>query len=164
MNPEVEVLRRELEEAFAGRAHLYREMLDGLEAELGAERAEALMRKVLEKRGAAAAGQLFKGCAATPQAVGARFLSVSPDGGRMYPHSVADDGAALHVKVARCPLKDAWVGAGLAASAGRAALRHRGRVRQGPVRGGGRRVCQRDVEPAARRRMLLDQPLTGVSG
>ena len=116
MDADVEVLRRELEEAFAGRAHLYREMLDALETELGAERAEAVMRKVLEKRGAAVAGQLFKGCAATPQAVGARFLCVSPDGGRMYPHSVADDGAALHVKVARCPLKDAWVGAGLAPS------------------------------------------------
>ena len=114
MNADVEALRRELEEAFAGRAHLYREMLDALEAELGADRAETLMREVLEKRGAAVSGQLFKGCAATPQAVGARFLSVSPDGGRMYPHSVADDGAALHVKVARCPLKDAWVGAGLA--------------------------------------------------
>lgn len=43
-------LRRELEEAFANRAHLYRLLLEELEAEVGPEAAERLLARVLERR------------------------------------------------------------------------------------------------------------------
>ena len=44
-------LRRELEDAFAGRAQIYRRMLEELEREIGPERAEAVMMRALERRG-----------------------------------------------------------------------------------------------------------------
>ena len=107
-------LRRELEEAFSGRAQIYRRMLEELEREIGPERAEAVMMRALERRGRDVAAPLFSGVAAEPRAVGERFLSVSPDGGRMYPHEAAHEDGTMHIRVARCPLKDTWTAAGLA--------------------------------------------------
>jgi hypothetical protein len=42
-----------------------------------------------------------------------RFLSVSPDGGRLYPHEVERTPGMCAIRVHSCPLKAAWVGAGL---------------------------------------------------
>jgi hypothetical protein len=115
MNDATESLRRELEDAFQNRAHLYRLMLEELEAELGPERAEAVLVRALERRGGEVARGLFAGMPADPVAIGERFLSVSPDGGRMYPHRRDDPAGGFAVQVARCPLKDAWLTSGLPA-------------------------------------------------
>ena len=109
----VESLRQELEEAFRNRAHLYRLLLDELEAELGPDRAEEVLARVLDRRGREAAAVLFRDCPPDPRSVGERFLSVSPDGGRMYPHEVEHRDEAVVIRVHRCPLKDAWMEAGL---------------------------------------------------
>ena len=108
-------LARELEEAFRSRALLYWEIYDELRRELGPDRAEAMLGRAIERRGAGAGTALFAKLAdRTPAAVAEAFLAVSPNGGTMYPHVVARDGdGAVHVKVMRCPLKDAWVAAGL---------------------------------------------------
>jgi hypothetical protein len=106
-------LRRELEDAFRSRAHLYRLFLDELETELGPERAEAVMARALETRGREVAAALFKDTPPDPVAVGDRFLSVSPDGGRMYPHEAERGPGCMSIRVHRCPLKDAWTGSGL---------------------------------------------------
>jgi L-2-amino-thiazoline-4-carboxylic acid hydrolase len=113
MTEQTEQLRQELEEAFRSRAHLYRLFLEELEAEIGVDRAEAVMVRSLERRGQEVAHMLFRDIPPDPQAVGERFLSVSPDGGRMYPHAreAAEDRFTLRVH--RCPLKDAWKEAGL---------------------------------------------------
>jgi hypothetical protein len=107
-------LRRELEEAFANRAHLYRLLLDELGAELGAEAAERLLARVLERRGREVAAGLF---AATPRgdarAVAERFLATSPDEGRLYPHTLEQEGDVVTVQVHRCPLQDTWRASGL---------------------------------------------------
>ena len=108
-----DILRRELEEAFRNRAHLYRLLLSELEVELGPERAEQLMARVLVARGRELAAALFKDVPPEPVAVGERFLSVSPDGGRMYPHEAERSPGCMTIRVHRCPLKDAWVGSGL---------------------------------------------------
>ena len=108
-----DILRRELEDAFRNRAHLYRLYLDELEAEVGPERAETLMARALERRGTEVAAALFKDTQTDPTAVGDRFLSVSPDGGQMYPHEAERSAEAMTIRVHRCPLKDAWIGAGL---------------------------------------------------
>lgn len=111
--PDVETLRRELEEAFGNRAHLYRLMLDELTAELGPERAEAVMARMLERRGREVAALLFDGLEGEAAAIGRRFLSVSPDGGRMYPNEAHFSDEQCEIRVHRCPLKDAWQKHGL---------------------------------------------------
>jgi len=108
-------LARELDDAFRNRALIYWSLYEELRAELGAERAAAILGRAIERRGAEAGAALFARLPApTPEAVAAAFLAVSPDGGRLFPHEVRrDPDGAVHIKVTRCPLKDAWVGAGL---------------------------------------------------
>jgi len=107
-------LKRELDDAFKARARLYRAILDELTAEVGAERAEAVLGRAIEKRGIAAGTALF-GAIDKPTAkdVADRFLAVSPAEGTLYPHARADRAGAngetgVTVKVQRCPLQDAW--------------------------------------------------------
>lgn len=110
-----EILSRELDAAFRNRADLYRLFLDELEAKMGEDAAEALMVGVVEKRGrevAAAAFERFGPHDAV--AIGEAFLSVSPDGGRMYPTHVERGPDRITFRVKRCPLKDAWTDAGVA--------------------------------------------------
>lgn len=109
-----EKLARELDAAFRNRADLYRLFYEELEAALGPEQAEALMVRAVEKRGREVAAAAFAGYGPKDaRAVGEAFLAISPDGGRMYPTEVErrDDGISFYVK--RCPLKDAWIAAGL---------------------------------------------------
>jgi hypothetical protein len=109
-----EKLSRELDFAFRNRADLYRLFLDELTAELGAEKAEAIMIRTIEQRGREVAATAFAefGPNDAP-AMGEAFLAVSPDDGRMYPTDVERSQDRIAFKVKRCPLKDAWVEAGL---------------------------------------------------
>jgi hypothetical protein len=130
-----ESLRRELEEAFQNRAHLYRLLLEELEFELGPDRAEAVMRRVLQRRGQEVARVLFLDLPTDAVTLGDRFLSVSPDQGRMYPYDAERDAGWMAIRVHRCPL---WAGARPSGST----VPYRGRVRQRPVRGCGSRLLQ----------------------
>lgn len=110
----VEKLSRELDAAFRNRADLYRLMLEELTAELGAERAEDVLARAIEKRGREVAASAFADFGPNDaRRIGEAFLAVSPDGGRMYPTEVERGEAAIAFKVKRCPLKDAWVEAGV---------------------------------------------------
>ncbi len=108
---DAEKLKRELDDAFKARARLYRAILDELTVEVGAERAEAVLSRAIEKRGVAAGTALF-GALEKPTAkdVADRFLAVSPAEGTLYPHTREDrdGGKTVSVKVHRCPLQDAW--------------------------------------------------------
>lgn len=107
-------LARELDAAFQNRADLYRLFYEELEAAYGPDEAEAIMVRAVEKRGQEVAKAAFaKFGPADAREIGEAFLSFSPDGGRMYPTNVErrDDGISFYVK--RCPLKDAWVAAGV---------------------------------------------------
>ena len=107
-------LAAELEAAFRNRADLYRLMLDELTADLGAGRAEGLMIRIIEKRGREVAAAAFaKFGPNNARAIGEAFLAVSPDGGRMYPTDVERHADRIVFKVKRCPLKDAWMEAGV---------------------------------------------------
>ena len=109
-----ENLSRELDFAFRNRADLYRLFLDELTAELGAERAEAVMIRTIEQRGREVAAAAFADFGPNDApAIGEAFLAVSPDGGRMYPTDVERSEHRIAFKVKRCPLKDAWVEAGV---------------------------------------------------
>ncbi|RWC91418.1 MAG: hypothetical protein E5V58_26415 [Mesorhizobium sp.] len=109
-----EKLSRELDSAFRNRADLYRLFLDELTAELGGERAEAVMIRTIEQRGKEVAAAAFADFGPNDApAIGEAFLAVSPDGGRMYPTDVERNATHIAFKVKRCPLKDAWVEAGV---------------------------------------------------
>jgi hypothetical protein len=110
----VETLSRELDSAFRNRADLYRLFYDELAGEYGPEKAEAIMVKVVERRGREVAALAFSDFGPTDACkIGEAFLAVSPDGGRMYPTDVERSDTAISFKVKRCPLKDAWVEAGV---------------------------------------------------
>lgn len=104
-------LRRELREAFEARAHFYRLTLDALEARLGAAEAEAALAAICEQRGREVA-PAFAG-ARGAVAVGEAFLAASPDRGRLYPATVRREEGRIAFAVAACPLKSAWLAAGL---------------------------------------------------
>ncbi|MER8819674.1 L-2-amino-thiazoline-4-carboxylic acid hydrolase [Mesorhizobium sp. M0991] len=109
-----EKLSRELDSAFRNRADLYRLLLDELTAEVGAEKAEAIMISTIERRGKEVAAAAFADFGPNDApAIGEAFLAVSPDGGRMYPTDVERGPDRIVFKVRRCPLKDAWVEAGV---------------------------------------------------
>lgn len=110
----VERLRRELDAAFRNRADLYRLFHAELEAEFGAAKAEAIMVRAVERRGREVAEAAFAGFGPNDaRAIGEAFLSVSPDDGRMYPTDVLRSETSIEFRVKRCPLKDAWVEAGV---------------------------------------------------
>lgn len=110
----VEKLAAELDSAFRNRADLYRLMLAELSAELGEAKAEELLVRAIEKRGREVAEVAFARFGPNDaRAIGEAFLAVSPDGGRMYPTDVERSDTHIAFKVKRCPLKDAWVGAGV---------------------------------------------------
>lgn len=106
-------LALELEASFRNRADLYRLLLDELTASVGADGAEAILIRAIEKRGreVAVAFQAFGPRQA--REIGEAFLAVSPDGGRMYPTDVERRVDGISFRVRRCPLKDAWREAGV---------------------------------------------------
>ncbi|WP_269931036.1 L-2-amino-thiazoline-4-carboxylic acid hydrolase [Aminobacter sp. HY435] len=107
-------LAAELDAAFRNRADLYRLMLDELSAELGDDKAEAILVRAIEKRGREVAEVAFARFGPNDaRAIGEAFLAVSPDDGRMYPTDIERSDSHIAFKVKRCPLKDAWVGAGV---------------------------------------------------
>ena len=111
---QIETLSRELDAAFRNRADLYRLFLEELEASVGLDAAEALMVRVIEKRGREVAAAAFSGFGPNDaRAIGEAFLAASPDGGRMYPTEVDRGADRITFRVKRCPLKDAWVEAGV---------------------------------------------------
>lgn len=109
-----ERLARELDAAFQNRADLYRLFYEELERACGPAEAEALMVRAVERRGEEVAAAAFSAFGPKDaRALGEAFLAASPDGGRLYPTDVErhEDGISFRVK--RCPLKDAWIAAGL---------------------------------------------------
>jgi acetyl-CoA carboxylase carboxyltransferase component len=108
-------LARELREAFALRARLYDLIDQELTAELGPERAAAVLGRAIERRGHEAGQAMFSGVdTGDPRAVADAFLASSPDGGTIYPADVSESAGALTIAVQACPLKDTWCAAGVA--------------------------------------------------
>ena len=110
-----EQLREQLYAAFKNRAMMYHHVFEELRAEVGDERAEAIMKRAIRKRGREI-GMKFSAHGPDDLA-GLRdaFVSAVPDGGKMFdPEVVACTKDRLEIQLRRCPLKDAWLEAGLA--------------------------------------------------
>ncbi|MGE0801322.1 MAG: L-2-amino-thiazoline-4-carboxylic acid hydrolase [Lautropia sp.] len=122
---ETEDLRGQLVGALKSRAMLIATLYEELLAEIGAERAEAILARALHTRGAAA-GRRFFGRFAPADFAGLQraFVDFLPDRGRLFELDLRDCGAdraaasgtsgGFDLKFRTCPLKDAWVEAGVA--------------------------------------------------
>ena len=107
-------LSRELDAAFRNRADLYRLIYEEVEAEHGPDAAEDILTRAVERRGKEVAAAAFSSFGPNQaRAIGEAFLAVSPDGGKMYPTDVERGERHIAFRVKRCPLKDAWAGAGV---------------------------------------------------
>ncbi|MCS6853859.1 MAG: L-2-amino-thiazoline-4-carboxylic acid hydrolase [Elioraea sp.] len=111
---ETERAERDLRGQMANRALLYRDLLLTLSEELGQERAEALLARAIYRRGEAI-GQQFRAYAPDDFA-GLRdaFLGIVPGGQDLFKPEVRRcDSEGLEIKFGGCPLKEAWLAAGV---------------------------------------------------
>jgi len=111
---ETERAERDLRGQMANRALLYRDLLVTLAEEIGQDRAETVLARAIYRRGEAI-GQQFRPFAPDDFA-GLRdaFLAIVPGGTDLFAPEVrrCDEGG-LEVKFGGCPLKEAWLAAGL---------------------------------------------------
>ncbi len=111
---ETERAEGDLRGQMANRALLYRDLLITLSEELGRERAIALLARAIYRRGEGI-GQQFRAYAPDDFA-GLRdaFLAIVPGGTELFKPEVRRcDEAGLEIKFGGCPLKEAWLAAGL---------------------------------------------------
>jgi predicted ArsR family transcriptional regulator len=106
----VEKANAETRAAFENRALMYAAIYDELAADIGEERAAAIMKRAIRKRGldvglkyreAAAAGDL--------EEVGRLFVEGSPAGGSLFTPGVEERGDdVIILRMTSCPIVDAW--------------------------------------------------------
>lgn len=107
-------LRQQLYDAFKNRALIYWLVFDELRKELGADRAEVLLKRAIYRRGAARASTYAPYAPADLAGLRSAFLGSLADDGRMFqPEVLRCDAQGLDIKFHACPLRDAWQEAGL---------------------------------------------------
>lgn len=142
--------RRDLIAQMKNRALIYKEMYEVLAAELGAQKAEALMAKAIYRRGADV-GRAFARFAPDDLA-GLRdaFLASVPGGEALFrPQVLRCDAERLEIQLHGCPLKDAWREAGLPEERVATLCRIAGAVDRGLFEGAGFRFENRTWTPGA---------------
>jgi hypothetical protein len=158
-----ETLRRELYESFKNRARIYHLIFDELRNELGAERAEAVLKRAIYRRGAEIGAAKFAQFAPDDLAgLKAAFLDGIPDAGRMFqPEVLHADAEALDIKFHACPLRDAWQASGLLPEEVATLCRIAARIDNGTFEGagfqfsadtwqpGGEGCCRLHIRPGA---------------
>lgn len=113
MTPE-ERLRAAVYAAFKNRAMIYYHVFEELGREVGRARAAEIMKRAIYRRGTEIGQQFARYGPADLDGLRRAFLDMIPDEGRMFaPEVVRADARALDVKFHRCPLKEAWLEAGV---------------------------------------------------
>jgi len=111
---EADELRVQLRNAIKARAMVYAAVYDELETELGAAKATAIMKRAIHKRGLAIGAQFAQFGPNDIAGLRAAFIAFIPDGGRVFePEVKRCDAGGLDIKFHACPLKEAWLGAGM---------------------------------------------------
>jgi hypothetical protein len=109
-----EELRERLYAAYAHRGMLYYHIFDELRQEIGAERAKAIMKRAIYARGTVTGQKYARFAPADLEGVRDAFVGNSADDGRMFkPEVERCDAEGLDIKHGDCPLKNAWIEAGL---------------------------------------------------
>ena len=112
MNPDQ--LRRDLYGAFKNRALLYWRIFDELRRELGEERAATILERAIYARGTEIGRQFAKYGPADIVGLKDAFVGGVPDAGRMFAPAVERcDAEGADITLQRCPLKEAWLEAGV---------------------------------------------------
>ena len=109
-----ERLKAELYASFKNRAMMVYHIHSALEEEIGADRAAEVMKRAIYKRGTEI-GQQFSDLDKTDMpGLMKAFLAVIPDQGAMFaPEIQRCDSSGVDIKFHRCPLKEAWLEAGV---------------------------------------------------
>jgi hypothetical protein len=109
-----EQLRKELIAAFKNRAMIYHKILLELRQEVGKEKAAEILKKAIQARGVENSKQYKKFGPKDLKGLGDAFLGNSPGGGKLFnPELIRCEGGVLDINFHSCPLKEAWVEAGL---------------------------------------------------
>lgn len=148
MDDETSFLREQLAASLKNRAMFYWETYRVLERELGAERAAGLLSEAIHARGCAV-GERFRAYA-PDDFTGLRdaFLGSIPDRGRPFqPEVLACDEHGLEIRFGRCPLKEAWLEAGLPGDQVATMCRIAGTVDDGTFEAAGFDFASRTWEP-----------------
>jgi hypothetical protein len=134
-----DALRRQLYDSFKNRAMIYYYIFDELRAELGAERAEAILKRATYRRGAEKGKAQYARFAPCDLAgLQSAFLGGIPDDGRMFrPEVLHSDAEGVDIKFHGCPLRDAWQEAGLPDEEAAALCRIAARIDNGTFEGAG---------------------------
>lgn len=110
---ELDDLRGQLTAALKSRALVYSAVYEELISEVGALRAEAILKRAIYKRGAAISPRFAPHAPADFVGLRDSFLDFVPDHGRLFAPEVRRcDSGGLDIKFHDCPLKNAWVEAG----------------------------------------------------
>ena len=109
-----ESLREQLYDSFKNRAVLYYLIFDELRTEVGAERAEAILKRAIYRRGAQKGPHYAAHAPGNLDGLRRQFIGGIPDDGRMFqPEVLRCDADGLDIKFHACPLKTAWQDLGL---------------------------------------------------
>ena len=109
-----EVLREQLGASFKNRAILYYLIFDELRQEVGEQKAEAILKRAIFRRGTQIGQQFAQFGPDDLDGLRNAFLAIIPDEGRLFaPHVVDDDAGQLDIQLESCPLKAAWEELGL---------------------------------------------------
>ena len=107
-------LRTQLYASFRHRALIYYLIFDELRQELDEERAIAIMKRAIRRRGEAVGEQFAELAPNQLDGLKDAFLAVIPDDGQMFAPEVTEcNSGQLDITFHQCPLKDAWRDAGL---------------------------------------------------
>lgn len=111
---ETDELRAQLCSAIKSRALVYAAVYDELAAEFGDAKAEEVLKRAIYKRGLAIGQQFARFGPADIEGLRRAFIDFIPDGGRVFQPEVRRcDAGGLDLKFHACPLKEAWLEAGM---------------------------------------------------
>ncbi len=110
-----EALREQLYGQVKNRAMMYWHIFEAMHDEIGEERAEAIMKKAVYNRGLSIGRRLASYAPDDFEGLRDAFIQdLHPDGGRMFtPEVIRCDSGGLDIQHHTCPLKEAYIEAGL---------------------------------------------------
>jgi hypothetical protein len=144
----VRFLEGELETAHRGRGLFYAAIFDELTRRFGEAEAEAIMKAAIWRRGAEVGRRFAAFAPADLEGLCRAFLDFVPDRGRLFDPEVRRcDAHELVIHMHRCPLKEAWLEAGLPEERVATLCRIAGYVDNGTFEGAGFTFAGRTWRP-----------------
>lgn len=144
----VAFLEEQLLAAHQGRGLLMAALFDELARRLGEAEAERVMKAAIYRRGAEVGRRFAAFAPADLDGLCRAFLDFVPDRGRLFAPEVRRcDGEELVIYMHRCPLKEAWLAAGIAEERVATLCRIAGHVDDGTFESAGFTFAGRTWQP-----------------